>query len=429
MPHQAEIIAVGTELLLGNIANTNAQFLSELLASAGVNVLYHTAVGDNPGRLRQVVDIARRRCDLLVFTGGLGPTYDDLTKETVADCFGLPLDFHPEVLEEIRHYFDAVFRRPMPECNRQQAMLPRGCTVLHNPVGTAPGCIFTVEGVTVVLLPGVPMECRYLAEHALLPWLQGESSEIICSHELRIFGLTEPRVQELLGDLMDEAQNPSLAPYAKTGEVLLRLTAKGESEDECQEKMAPLFWDVRARLGDCLYGVDVASLEEVVLGQLLEQGLTLSAAESCTGGLIAKRITDLPGASRAFLGGVVSYTNAVKQTALGVPEALLAEYGPVSEPVARAMAQGVQHLTGSDLAVSVTGLAGPGGDERGNPEGLVYIGLAWDGGSLVKQLSLGTGRARVRHMAASHALDIIRRRLGGLPVEGEVIWQTTTQTP
>lgn len=429
MPHQAEIIAVGTELLLGDIANTNAQFLSELLASAGVNVLYHTAVGDNPGRLRQVVDIARRRCDLLVFTGGLGPTYDDLTKETVADCFGLPLDFHPEVLEEIQHYFDTVFCRPMPECNRQQAMLPRGCTVLHNPVGTAPGCSFTVAGVTAVLLPGVPSECRYLAEHALLPWLQGESSETICSHELRTFGLTEPRVQELLGDLMDEAQNPSLAPYAKTGEVLLRLTAKGKDEDECQEKMAPLLWDVRTRLGDCLYGVDVASLEEVVLETLLSRGLTLSAAESCTGGLIAKRLTELPGASGAFLGGVVSYTNGVKQAALGVPETLLQQYGPVSEPVARAMAQGVRRLTGSDLAVSVTGLAGPGGDERGNPEGLVYIGLAWADGSLVKKLELGRGRSRVRHMAASHALDIIRRRLGGLPVEGEVIWQTTTQTP
>lgn len=428
MSHQAEIIAVGTELLLGDIANTNAQFLSQMLARCGVNVLYHTAVGDNPARLRQVVDTARRRCDLLVFTGGLGPTYDDLTKETVADCFGLPLELHPEVLEEIRHYFDTVFRRPMPACNRQQAMLPRGCTVLHNPVGTAPGCIFTAEGVTAVLLPGVPSECRYLAEHALLPWLQDESSETIYSHELRVFGLTEPQVQELLGDLMDEAQNPSLAPYAKTGEVLLRLTAKGENEDACQELMAPLLWDVRARLGDCLYGVDVASLEGVVLETLLRQRVTLSAAESCTGGLIAKRLTELPGASRAFLGGVVSYTNAVKQAALAVPEELLAEYGPASEPVARAMAQGARHLTGSDLAVSVTGLAGPGGDERGNPEGRVYIGLAWEGGNLVKKLDLGRGRARVRHMAASHALDIIRRRLGGLPVEGEVIWQTTTQT-
>ena len=312
MPHQAEILAVGTELLLGNIANTNAQFLSELLASVGIDVLYHTAVGDNPRRLRQAVEIARGRCDLLVFTGGLGPTYDDMTKETVAEAFGLALEYHPEVMEEIQCYFDNVFHRPMPACNRQQAMLPQGCTVLHNPVGTAPGCIFTADGVTAVLLPGVPHECRYLAEHALLPWLQGCSGGVICSHDLRVFGLTEPRVQELLGDLMDRAENPSLAPYAKPGEVMLRLTAKGESPQDCQERMAPLFWDVRSRLGDCLYGVDVSSLEEVVITRLRQKGLTLSAAESCTGGLIAKRLTDVPGASAAFLGGVVSYTNAVK---------------------------------------------------------------------------------------------------------------------
>ena len=248
MPCQAEIIAVGTELLLGNIANTNAQFLSQLLASAGVNVLYHTAVGDNPQRLRAAVETARSRCDLLVFTGGLGPTYDDMTKETVAGVFGLALEYHPEVMEEIQQYFDRVFHRPMPACNRQQAMLPQGCTVLHNPVGTAPGCIFTAGGVTAVLLPGVPHECRYLAEHAVLPWLRGQSGGVIRSRDLHVFGLTEPQVQELLGDLMDSAQNPSLAPYAKPGEVMLRLTAKGGSDDDCQERMAPLFRDVRSRL-------------------------------------------------------------------------------------------------------------------------------------------------------------------------------------
>ena len=419
MPYQAEILAVGTELLLGNIANTNAQFLSQLLASAGVNVLYHTAVGDNPQRLRAAVETARGRCDLLVFTGGLGPTYDDMTKETVAEAFGLALEYHPEVMEEIRRYFDNVFHRPMPACNRQQAMLPQGCTVLHNPVGTAPGCIFTADGITAVLLPGVPHECRYLAEHALLPWLQGCSGGVICSHDLRVFGLTEPRVQELLGDLMDRAKNPSLAPYAKPGEVMLRLTAKGESPQDCQERMAPLFWDVRSRLGDCLYGVDVSSLEEVVITRLRQKGLTLSAAESCTGGLIAKRLTDVPGASAAFLGGVVSYTNAVKAGVLGVPRDLLEQYGAVSEPVARAMAEGVRRLTGSDLSVSVTGLAGPDGDDRGNPVGTVYVGLSWQGGSLVRRLALGGDRPRIRLLAASSALDMIRRHLCDLPIEQE----------
>ena len=390
MPHQAEIIAVGTELLLGNIANTNAQFLSQLLASAGVNVLYHTAVGDNPQRLRQAVEIARGRCDLLVFTGGLGPTYDDMTKETVAGVFGLALEYHPEVMEEIQQYFDRVFHRPMPACNRQQAMLPQGCTVLHNPVGTAPGCMFTAGGVT-ALLPGVPHECRYLTEHAVLPWLRGQSGGVIRSRDLHVFGLTEPQVQELLGDLMDSAQNPSLAPYAKPGEVMLRLTAKGGSDDDCQERMAPLFRDVRSRLGNYLYGVDVSSLEEVVLTRLRQQGLTLSTAESCTGGLIAKRLTDVAGASAAFLGGVVSYTNGVKAGVLGVPRDLLDRYGAVSAPVARAMAEGVRRLTGSDLSVSVTGLAGPDGGDR----------------------------PRIRLLAASSALDIIRRHLCDLPIEQE----------
>ena len=405
----AEIISVGTELLLGNILNTNAQYLSRELAALGITVQRESTIGDNQGRLADFVNEAKNRCDLLVFTGGLGPTADDLTKETVAEAFGLALAYHPEVMEEIRRYFDNVFHRPMPACNRQQAMLPQGCTVLHNPVGTAPGCIFTADGVTAVLLPGV----------ALLPWLQGCSGGVIRSHDLRVFGLTEPRVQELLGDLMDRAENPSLAPYAKPGEVMLRLTAKGESPQDCQERMAPLFWDVRSRLGDCLYGVDVSSLEEVVITRLRQKGLTLSAAESCTGGLIAKRLTDVPGASAAFLGGVVSYTNAVKAGVLGVPRDLLEQYGPVSEPVARAMAEGVRRLTGSDLSVSVTGLAGPDGDDRGNPVGTVYVGLSWQGGSLVRRLALGGDRSRIRLLAASNALDMIRRHLCDLPIEQE----------
>ena len=416
MSYQAEIIAVGTELLLGNVANTDAQFLSEQLASVGVNVLYHTAVGDNPERLERVIDIARHRADLLIFTGGLGPTYDDLTKETVCRAFGLELVFHPEIVDEIRHYFDTVFRREMPECNLQQAWLPQGCTVFHNPVGTAPGCLFEKDGVTAAMLPGVPRECRYLTEHALIPWLRKKHEGVILSHDLRIFGLTEPQVQEKLADIMDEAVNPSLAPYAKTGEVMLRLTAKAETAAACEELMAPLLWDVRSRLGDCLYGVDVDSLEQQVLQMLKSRRLTLSAAESCTGGLIAKRVTDLPGASAVFLGGVVSYTNGVKAAVLGVPRELLDRYGAVSAPVARAMAEGVRRLTGSDLAVSVTGVAGPDRDDRGNEVGTVFIALAAPDDTAVTRLDLGTGRERVRTMAAHHALDMIRRYLTDLPI-------------
>ncbi len=417
MSYRAEIIAVGTELLLGNIANTDAQFLSEQLSSVGVDVLYHTAVGDNPQRLAEIIDIARRRCDLLVFTGGLGPTYDDLTKETVCRAFGVELVFHPEIVEEIRRYLDTVFGAEAPKLDQQQAYLPEGCAVLHNAVGTAPGCIFEKDGVTVVMLPGVPRECRYLTEHGLLPWLREKHGGVILSHDLRTFGLREPIVQELLADLMDDAVNPSLAPYAKTGEVLLRLTAKGSTAEECEELMAPLFWDVRARLGEYLYGVDVDSLEQRAVLLLKERHLTFSAAESCTGGLIAKRVTDVPGASAVFLGGVVSYTNGVKAKVLGVPEELLDQYGAVSAPVARAMAEGVRRITGSDLAVSVTGVAGPDRDDRGNEVGTVFIGFAAPEETTVRHLNLGTGRERVRTLAAHHAFDMLRRYLTGLSME------------
>ncbi|MBQ1675566.1 MAG: competence/damage-inducible protein A [Oscillospiraceae bacterium] len=417
MSYRAEIIAVGTELLLGNIANTDAQFLSEQLSSVGVDVLYHTAVGDNPQRLAEVIDVARRRANLLVFTGGLGPTYDDLTKETVCRAFGVALEFHPEIIEEIRRYLDTVFGAEAPKLDQQQAYLPEGCAVLHNAVGTAPGCISEKGGVTVVMLPGVPRECRYLTEHGLIPWLRERHGGVILSHDLRTFGLREPIVQEMLADLMDEAVNPSLAPYAKTGEVMLRLTAKGETAEECEELMAPLFWDVRARLGEYLYGVDVDSLEQRAVQLLKERRLTFSAAESCTGGLIAKRVTDVPGASAVFSGGVVSYTNGVKAKVLGVPEELLEQYGAVSAPVAKAMAEGVRRITGSDLALSVTGVAGPDKDDRGNEVGTVFIGFAAPESTVVRKLQLGTGRDRVRTLAAHHAFDILRRYLTGLPIE------------
>ena len=317
MTYHAEIIAVGTELLLGNIANTDAQELSQALASVGVDVLYHTVVGDNPQRLEEAIAIARKRADLLIFTGGLGPTYDDLTKATVCRVLDVPLTFHPEAAADIRRNFDIIFHREMPPGTLHQAELPEGCEVFCNRVGTAPGCVFHAGDVTAVLLPGVPSECRYLTETALLPWLRRQSSETILSHDLRIFGLSEPQVQELLGDLMDQAVNPSLAPYAKTGEVMLRLTAKGDSPAACEERMAPLLEQVRGRLGAYLYGIDVSGLEETVLHLLHQHGKTFSAAESCTGGLIAKRITDLPGASCVFRGGVVSYTNEVKASVLG----------------------------------------------------------------------------------------------------------------
>lgn len=419
MSYQAEIIAVGTELLLGNVANTDAQYISEAISAVGVNVLYHTAVGDNPKRLQDVIATARQRANLLIFTGGLGPTYDDLTKETVCQAFGLELEFHPEIVEEIQHYFDTVFRRPMPECNLQQAYVPTGCTIFHNPVGTAPGCAFEVGDTAVVMLPGVPRECIYLTDHELVPWLREKHEGVILSHDLHIFGLTEPKVQEILSDIMDDAVNPSLAPYAKTGEVMVRITAKAETEAACEALMAPLLEQVKERLGTYLYGIDVKSLEDTVMGLLKEKGMTFSTAESCTGGLISKRITDLPGASQVFLGGIVSYTNEVKMDLLGVSPAILDLHGAVSKHVAKLMADNIRRFTGSDLGIGVTGVAGPDKDDRGNEVGTVYLALGTKDTIACMQLDLGTGRDRVRTMAAHHAFDLLRRFLTGLPLEGE----------
>ena len=411
MNYTAEIIAVGTELLLGNVANTDAQMISEALSTVGVNVLYHTAVGDNAQRLEEVTQIARKRADLLIFTGGLGPTYDDFTKDVVCRTFGKELVFFPDAAATIQHYYDTVFCRPMPEGTLRQAWLPEGCTFFRNDAGTAPGCVFEANGTTVVLLPGVPSECTCMTQQQLLPWLRSRSPQVILSRDIRIFGLSEPKVQAMLSEVMDEAVNPSLAPYAKTGEVMLRMTAKADTEEACLRLMEPMLAQVRTILGDHIYGEDVGSLEEVVVRLLREKKLTLSAAESCTGGLIAKRLTDIPGASAAFCGGVVSYTNEVKHAVLGVPQDLLDEYGAVSEPVARAMAEGARRITGADLALSVTGVAGPDKDDRGNEVGTVFVGLSTPEGTAVRQLALGRGRERIRTMAAHYALDMVRRYL------------------
>ena len=414
----AELIAVGTELLLGNIANTDAQFLSEKLSGLGITVHHHTVVGDNPRRLAQALETARGRADIIITTGGLGPTYDDLTKQTICRTFGRELELHEDILEEIRTWFRNKLGREMPENNVQQALLPVGCVVFDNPVGTAPGCAFLEGGVHVLMLPGPPFECRYMFEHRAARYLEQLTDGVIVSHEIRIFGMGESSVEEALREPMTQSANPTLAPYAKLNECMVRATAKAEDREAAEAMLSPLVRQVCETLGDVVYGVDVDSLEAVASGLLREKGLTLSAAESCTGGLVAKRITDLPGASAVFRGGVVSYTNDVKAQVLGVPEELLEAFGAVSEPVARAMAERCRTICGSDLAVSVTGVAGPDTDDRGNEVGTVYIALASAEGTVCQKLSCGKGRGRdrVRSAAASHVFDLLRRYLTGLPV-------------
>ena len=414
MSHTAELIAVGTELLLGNIANTDAQMISQGLSQLGINVYYHTVVGDNPQRVRQAVDIARGRADILITTGGLGPTCDDLTKVAVAQAFGKELVYHEPSAQRIRERF-AQRGTPVTENNFQQAMVPEGCTVLDNDWGTAPGVAFQAGGTHVLMLPGPPRECAMMFRHRALPYLQKLSDGVIASRTVKTFGIGESAAEALLRDLMNALHNPTLAPYAKPTGTELRITAHAPTREEALRLIAPVEEQVKAILGDKVIGVDVDSLEEVCFALLKDRGLTVGTAESCTGGLLAKLLTDLPGSSAVFRGGVVSYTNGVKAGLLGVPQDLLDRYGAVSPQVAEAMALGAKASLGCDIALSTTGVAGPDADDRGNPIGLVYLGLAWGDQCRVTEFRAGpVERERVRRQAAQTALDLLRRHLTGL---------------
>lgn len=414
MSHTAELIAVGTELLLGNIANTDAQMISQGLSQLGINVYYHTVVGDNPQRVRQAVDIARGRADILITTGGLGPTCDDLTKVAVAQAFGKELVYHEPSAQRIRERF-AQRGTPVTENNFQQAMVPEGCTVLDNDWGTAPGVAFQADGTHVLMLPGPPRECAMMFRHRALPYLQNLSDGVIASRTVKTFGIGESAAEALLRDLMNALHNPTLAPYAKPTGTELRITAHAPTREEALRLIAPVEEQVKAILGDKVIGVDVDSLEEVCFALLKDRGLTVGTAESCTGGLLAKLLTDLPGSSAVFRGGVVSYTNGVKAGLLGVPQDLLDRYGAVSPQVAEAMARGAKAALGCDIALSTTGVAGPDADDRGNPIGLVYLGLAWGDQCRVTEFRAGpVERERVRRQAAQTALDLLRRHLTGL---------------
>ena len=418
MSHTAEIIAVGTELLLGNIVNTNARDISQALSAVGVNVFWHTVVGDNPQRLKDALDVAQKRADIIITTGGLGPTYDDLTKQTICEAFGKPLVLHQDILDGLKVFFEKNVHMKMPSNNVQQAELPEGCTVFDNPVGTAPGCAFEADGVHVLMLPGPPFEMLTMLKGHVVPYLRGFSSEVIVSHDIMTFGLGESPMEELMREKMSHMENPSLATYAKPSEVRLRATAKAASAEEAEAMLAPVVKDVTNFLGDYVYGVDVSSLEEVCFHLLKEKGLTFATAESCTGGRVAERITALPGASAVYRGGVVSYWTSVKADVLGVPADTLDAHGAVSEETARAMAEGARRITGADIAMSVTGVAGPDPDERGVPVGIVYIGLATPDGTFCRPLDLGKRRRdRIQDLSSNHAFDVLRRYLTGLPIK------------
>lgn len=418
MTYTAEIIGVGTELLLGNIANTDAQDVSRALSEIGINVFFHTVVGDNPERLKEAVDIARRRADIIITTGGLGPTCDDLTKQTLAEAFGKALVFHEEEAKAIRAFFEERLRNTeMTENNFQQAYLPEGCTIFHNGVGTAPGCAFEAEGKHILMLPGPPKECREMLAGCAIPYLKKLSEDEIHSHNIHIFGMGESAVEARLRDMMVAMENPTLAPYAKDSEVLLRLTAKAKSKDEAETMMTPVLDQIREIFGDIIYGIDTESMENTVVGLLKEKNKTLSTAESCTGGLLAKRVTDISGASRIFKGGMVTYATETKTTILGVDAGLIKDKGVASREVAEQMALMVRQRFGTDIGIGITGIAGPDTDDSGLPPGTVFVALSAEDGTFCRNLSLDFERARVRLAASNHGLDMIRRYLTGLQIE------------
>ena len=415
MSHTVEILSVGTELLLGNIANTDAQMLSQGLSELGLNVFWHTVVGDNLQRAEEAVALAKKRADIIITTGGLGPTCDDLTKNVLAEAFGKKLVFDEGSAERIRSYFNRI-GRTMTDNNLQQAMLPEGCTILPNDWGTAPGCAFEADGVHIIMLPGPPSECRPMFQYRAKPYLLSLSEGVIASHTIKLFGIGESTMEAQLRDQMNAMSNPTLAPYAKEGECELRVTAKAAADEEAQALLQPTVAQVRELFGDKVYGVDVPSLEYVVIRDLKEKGLTIGTAESCTGGLMAKRLTDVPGASAAFRGGIVSYTNEIKAGVLGVPQDMLDRLGAVSGEVAAAMAEGARRVLGCDIALSSTGVAGPDRDDRGNEVGTMFVAIATPAGTRVRALHLGARpmRERLRTQTASHAFDLARRYLSGL---------------
>ena len=413
-PSGVEILCVGTELLLGNILNGNARWLAEELSALGIPHYRQTVIGDNRERLIAQIQEIAGRSRVLITTGGLGPTPDDLTTEAIAAAFSTPLEERPEVWADITAKCRSRGREPSVE-TRRQALLPCGAAVLPNPTGTAPGMIWSpVEGFTLLTFPGVPSEMRAMWQQTAAPWFcqSGLSTGAYVSRMLRFWGIGESALAAQVGDLLDQS-NPTVAPYAGRGEVKLRITAQAASEAEAQRLVMATEDDLRQRTGQLCFGVDDQSLASVVLAQLRRRGQTLAVAESCTGGGLGAELTAVPGSSDVLLGGVIAYSNAVKSKVLDVPEALLEQVGAVSDPVAEAMAEGVRRLTGSDWSLAITGIAGPGGGTESKPVGLVHLAVAGPDGCESHQIRLGSTRGRdwIRMVSAGEALNRLRLRL------------------
>lgn len=408
---KAEILAVGTELLLGDILNTNAQFLAQELASLGIEVYYQTVVGDNPKRLEDTIFHAFSRADLIITTGGLGPTEDDLTKETAAKYFDEKLVLDEKALAQIDKFFKRIGRE-MTENNVKQAMVPEHHgVVLYNENGTAPGIIIEKNGKMIVMLPGPPKETVPMFLNQVKPYLAKKQEVTFVSRILRVAGVGESAMETEVKDLIDAQTNPTIAPYAKDGEAILRITARAKDEAEANRLIDPVAEVLRERLGHAVYAEGETDMETVTAELLLEKNKTLAAAESCTGGMIVSSLIEYAGISKVLLEGCVTYSNDAKMRRLGVKAETLEKYGAVSPETAAEMAEGIARTSGADIGLATTGVAGPDGGTPEKPVGLVYIALHYDGKTKVKEFRFAGKRNKIRERAAYAALDWLRRTL------------------
>lgn len=407
----AEIICVGTELLLGNIVNTNAAFLSEKLAYLGINCYFQTVVGDNRDRLLSVINTVLSRADILIFSGGLGPTEDDLTKETVAEALGKKLIRDKWAEQEIADYFALRGRIPTDN-NWKQADVIEGCEILYNKNGTAPG-IFVSEGEkTVILLPGPPLELKSMFTDSVMPKLQQKCGQVFYSQTVKIVGPGESSVETQILDMLNTQENPTIAPYAKTGEVHLRVTARAKDEKEAREKTAPVVEELYRRFGKAVYTTDADETLEMALTKLLiKKKYTMTTAESCTGGMIAARMVNAPGVSAVLKSGFITYANEAKEELLGVSHDTLEKFGAVSRETAEEMAEGAVKAAHTDVAVAVTGIAGPDGGTKEKPVGLVYIGVNVRGNVEVREYHFSGSRQKIRESVTAAALTFLREKL------------------
>jgi len=413
---KAEVLSIGTELLLGEIVDTNAAYLAEKLAGLGIDLYFKTTVGDNPGRIIQALEQALDRADLVVTTGGLGPTTDDLTIETIAQYFSEELVVDQPSLEKIEHFFQTRDLK-MPESNRKQALRPKNASIIKNSLGTAPGIILEKNGKIVISMPGVPKEMYRMMEETVIPFLESKLSgeqSVITSKTLKLLGLGESSVEEQIMDLMLNQSNPTIAPYAKEYETHLRITAKGKNQEEVRLLIQQTEEMIRERLDRYIYGVDQEKLEHLVAIKLAEKNLTIAVAESCTGGLIAHRLTNIPGISQYLERGVVSYSNEAKMEILGVSPTILEEHGAVSQQTALAMAEGIRRISRTDFGLAVTGIAGPTGGTETKPVGLVYIALSANSGQRWEKYNFSGDRESIKMRSSQMALNMVNNYLEGL---------------